>query len=147
MVTGAPSLDNALFRFLEFAGDKVLAAHNATFDIGFITAACKRFSVPFNPTLSTHETCPAIMLAIRKFDLHTVANELNAQVQFTTGIRGCRAVAYVLSYFLENLKSRLDGYPGDQRLSVSNSGPSAETLGGLPYDNTCPEPDGPSQSL
>lgn len=133
MVTGAPSLDNALFRFLEFAGDKVLAAHNATFDIGFITAACKRFSVPFNPTfIDTRNMSRAIMPAIRKFDLHTVANELNVpKFNHHRASADAGAVAYVLSYFLENLKKA--GLTDIQEINgflVSNSGPSAETLGG-----------------
>jgi DNA polymerase-3 subunit epsilon len=40
MVAGAPRLGAALPAFLEFAGDAVLVAHNAPFDIGFLKAAC-----------------------------------------------------------------------------------------------------------
>jgi DNA polymerase-3 subunit epsilon len=40
MVAGAPRLWAALPAFLEFAGDAVLVAHNAPFDIGFLKAAC-----------------------------------------------------------------------------------------------------------
>ena len=40
MVAGAPRLGAALTAFLEFAGDAVLVAHNAPFDIGFLKAAC-----------------------------------------------------------------------------------------------------------
>jgi DNA polymerase-3 subunit epsilon len=40
MVGGAPRLGTALPAFLEFAGDAVLVAHNAPFDISFLKAAC-----------------------------------------------------------------------------------------------------------
>ena len=40
IVGGAPRLGTALPAFLEFAGDAVLVAHNAPFDISFLKAAC-----------------------------------------------------------------------------------------------------------
>ena len=40
MVATAPRIGAALPAFLEFAGDAVLVAHNAPFDIGFLKAAC-----------------------------------------------------------------------------------------------------------
>lgn len=40
MVSRAPLSGPALRAFLAFAGDCVLVAHNAPFDIGFLTAAC-----------------------------------------------------------------------------------------------------------
>src|ERR1700740_3038320 len=40
MVSRAPPAAPTLRAFLAFAGDCVLVAHNAPFDIGFLTAAC-----------------------------------------------------------------------------------------------------------
>ena len=40
MVSHAPLAGPALRAFLAFAGDCVLVAHNAPFDLGFLTAAC-----------------------------------------------------------------------------------------------------------
>ncbi|WP_448629268.1 exonuclease domain-containing protein [Cellulomonas soli] len=42
MLVGAPRLAEVLPSFLEFAGDAVLVAHNAAFDIGFLKAAAAR---------------------------------------------------------------------------------------------------------
>lgn len=42
MVCDAPAIDAVLPMFLEFAGDSVLVAHNAGFDIGFLRAAAER---------------------------------------------------------------------------------------------------------
>jgi DNA polymerase III epsilon subunit family exonuclease len=40
MVSAAPPLDRVLPAFLDFARGCVLAAHNAPFDVGFLSAAC-----------------------------------------------------------------------------------------------------------
>lgn len=45
MVSDAPRIDAVLPMFLEFAGDAVLVAHNAGFDIGFLRAAAARCDI------------------------------------------------------------------------------------------------------
>ena len=47
MVCDAPTIDAVLPMFLEFAGDAVLVAHNAGFDIGFLRAAAERCEIPW----------------------------------------------------------------------------------------------------
>jgi DNA polymerase III subunit epsilon len=47
MVASAPPLATVLPGFLSFAQGCVLAAHNAPFDVGFLTAACKACDVPW----------------------------------------------------------------------------------------------------
>ena len=42
---GAPKLEDALHAFLVFAGGRLLAAHNAEFDISFIRAGCKKCGI------------------------------------------------------------------------------------------------------
>ncbi|MBE6948368.1 MAG: PolC-type DNA polymerase III [Ruminococcaceae bacterium] len=48
-VKGAPSQRDAVKSFLEFAGGRPLAAHNASFDIGFIYQAVVRYGLDFEP--------------------------------------------------------------------------------------------------
>src|SRR5437764_11342554 len=43
MVCAAPTWEQVLPAFLEFAAGAVLVAHNSGFDIGFLRAACHRF--------------------------------------------------------------------------------------------------------
>ncbi len=50
MVVGAPKEREAVEKFLEFAGDRMLIAHNAAFDVGFIRAAAARHGLPFENT-------------------------------------------------------------------------------------------------
>jgi DNA polymerase-3 subunit epsilon len=47
LVAAAPPLRTVLPVFLAFAGDCVLTAHNAPFDIGFLTAACRACGLPW----------------------------------------------------------------------------------------------------
>jgi DNA polymerase-3 subunit epsilon len=47
MVASAPPLATVLAGFLSFAQGCVLAAHNAPFDIAFLTAACKACGLPW----------------------------------------------------------------------------------------------------
>ncbi len=48
MVKGAVKEKEAVERFLQFADGKMLIAHNANFDVGFIRTVAKRHSIEFN---------------------------------------------------------------------------------------------------
>ncbi len=50
MVKGAPSIAEALRAFFDFTGDRMLVAHNANFDCGFIRAAADAVGLPFENT-------------------------------------------------------------------------------------------------
>ncbi len=45
MLKGADTEDHVTQRFLEWAGDAPMVAHNAKFDISFIEAACKKYNL------------------------------------------------------------------------------------------------------
>lgn len=52
MLVGKDSEENVTKRFLEFCGDLPLVAHNAQFDISFVTSACKKYNLgEFNNTV------------------------------------------------------------------------------------------------
>ncbi len=47
MLVDAPTIDDVLPAFLEFAGEDVILGHNVSFDLGFLYAACERLARPF----------------------------------------------------------------------------------------------------
>ncbi len=76
-VYGAPSEAEAVKTFLEFVGDRPLVAHNAAFDIGFITAAAKRSGLEFAPVyIDTLPISQALLKDIKKYKLDIVSHAL-----------------------------------------------------------------------
>ena len=74
MVKGAPDEKEAVERFLEFCGDRMLVAHNANFDISFIRRVADENSIPFdNPYLDTVALSRYINSDINKHTLDTLA--------------------------------------------------------------------------
>ena len=78
MLKGAPSQKEAVNAFLDFVGDRPLAAHNAEFDMGFIGEACRRMGRPFeNTSLDSLILAQNLLPDLGKYKLDIVANHLN----------------------------------------------------------------------
>ncbi|MGN1306981.1 MAG: exonuclease domain-containing protein, partial [Faecousia sp.] len=78
MLRGAPDISEALPDFLRFCGDRPLVAHNADFDVGFLTAACERLDIPFDPTyIDTLVLSQNLMPHLSKHKLNIVADALS----------------------------------------------------------------------
>ena len=76
-VKGAPSEKEAMEMFMEFVGDRPIIAHNAHFDVGFMTAAAKRNGLRFLPIfLDTLALSQALCQDLKRFKLDTVSNHL-----------------------------------------------------------------------
>ena len=108
MVSQAPPIGAVLPGFLAFAGGCVLTAHNAPFDVGFLTAACGtcRIGWPAFPVLDTAALARAVLgeTEVPDCKLATLASFFNA------GTRPChraladaRATADVLRGLLARL--------------------------------------------
>lgn len=77
MVKDAPSQNEAVGAFLEFAGNNVLVAHNAPFDTSFIAKACEDMGREYNYTsIDTVAISRAILTDIKNCKLDTVAKFL-----------------------------------------------------------------------
>ena len=77
-VAGAPDEAEALRKFMEFAGDRPLAAHNAYFDIGFLRAAANRNRIRFDPVfVDTLGLSRALLPELKRYKLDTVSNHLS----------------------------------------------------------------------
>ena len=78
MLKGAPSIAEVMPKFLEFCGNRILVAHNADFDTGFVRAACKELGLDY--TLTSADTlilAQNLMPQLGKFKLDVVANVLS----------------------------------------------------------------------
>ncbi len=74
MVKGAPKIKDALESFFEFTGDRLLIAHNAGFDTGFIKAAADQCGLPFeNSYLDTVSMSRYVNPELKKHKLDILA--------------------------------------------------------------------------
>ena len=74
MVRGAPKEEEAVRAFLAFAGNDLLIAHNANFDVGFIRVACERHGIEFsNAYLDTVGLSKYVNPELKNHKLDTIA--------------------------------------------------------------------------
>ena len=82
LVADAPVLAEVLPTFLEFAGDSVLVAHNAAFDVGFLKRACVTHGYPWHSPDVIDTVALARQALLRdevpNFKLSTLAHHLGA---------------------------------------------------------------------
>ena len=78
MVADAPSQSEALNAFLDWVGDRPLAAHNADFDMSFLAIGCERMGRLFhNASIDTLILAQNLLPDLGKYKLDIVANRLN----------------------------------------------------------------------
>jgi len=106
MLVGAPSQKEALQAFLDFAGDRPLAAHNAEFDMGFIAEGCRRYGLPFkNASVDSLILAQNLLPGLSKYKLDTVAEHLQLPAfQHHRASDDAATVAYMLPHFFKKLK-------------------------------------------
>ncbi|MEA4965272.1 MAG: PolC-type DNA polymerase III [Oscillospiraceae bacterium] len=77
MLRDARTIEAVLPEFLAFCGDRPLAAHNADFDVGFVSAACRRQKLSYQPVyLDTLILAQNLLPALGKYKLNIVADHL-----------------------------------------------------------------------
>ena len=78
MLKDAPDIEEVLPKFLEFCGDRPLAAHKAEFDVGFVLAACRRLSIAYDPTyIDTLIMAQNLLPELKSHKLNIVADHLS----------------------------------------------------------------------
>ena len=107
MLVGAPSQEEALRMFLDFAGDRPLAAHNAEFDMGFISAGCRKYGIPFhNPSVDSLILAQNLLPELGKYKLDIVAEYLHLPAfNHHRASDDAATVAYMLPPFFEKLEA------------------------------------------
>ena len=80
MVKDAPGQEEALNDFLDWVGDRLMAAHNASFDMGMLKRGCERIGRPFhNPSLDTLVLAQRLLPDLRRHKLDMVTKRLGLQ--------------------------------------------------------------------
>jgi DNA polymerase-3 subunit epsilon len=109
MVARAPRIADALPRFLEFAGDAVLVAHNAAFDVGHLDAAHRALvgRALERHTLCTQRLARRLLPELRRRSLDAVAAALGIACHDRhRGLGDARIAAEILCVFLERAAER-----------------------------------------
>ncbi|MFW5981175.1 MAG: PolC-type DNA polymerase III, partial [bacterium] len=111
MLEGAPDLSTVITEFLDFIGESVLVAHNASFDYGFLKAAVKSTNQASvnNPILDTLNLSRAIYPELKSHRLNKVAEHLNISLEnHHRALDDARATANILiSIFTELEKQEI----------------------------------------
>lgn len=108
MVAGAPALAEVLPSWLEFAGDAVLVAHNARFDIGFLQRACAAHGYPWPgpQVVDTVALARSVLLRdeVPNVKLSTLAHHVRSTHQANhRALSDARVTVDVLHYLLERV--------------------------------------------
>lgn len=108
MVKDAPSLEEALPEFLEFAKDSVLVAHNADFDTGFIYQKCQQLGLEYNfEKVDTLTLARIINTNLKRFSLDKVCKEMGVVLSgHHRAVNDAQATAEVFIKYLEIFKKK-----------------------------------------
>ena len=81
MVKDAETIDVVLPKVLEFVGDSIVVAHNASFDIGFIKENARKLNLKFDNTyIDTLALAKELFPNYKKYKLGIIAENLNIKV-------------------------------------------------------------------
>ena len=129
-VRGAPSQEEAVQAFLTFARGRILCAHNAGFDIGFIDEACRKYGLCFEPRyLDTLALSRALLPDLKGHRLNNLADFFSLP-DFNHHRASDDAVTagFVLTKLFERLKkdgitdlSQINTYVGQVRAGVKKN--------------------------
>ncbi|WP_372714893.1 exonuclease domain-containing protein, partial [Ilyobacter sp.] len=110
MVKGEPSIETVLPEFLEFAGDATLVAHNARFDMGFLTRDVKRYTdiKDYNPSvIDTLQWARDLLPDLRGHGLKSVTKKLGVALEnHHRAVDDSQATANMFAIFLEKFMEK-----------------------------------------
>ena len=131
MVASSPNIDVILPKFLEFCGDSVMVAHNASFDMGFITQKARErgYDIDFT-VIDTVSMSRALLPELSKYKLDTVAKALGVSLENhhrAVDDAGCTAEIFI------KLIKKLDEKGIDTLAKLNEIGkPSMEAIRKMP---------------
>lgn len=108
MVKDAPTIEEILPKFLEFTKDTILVAHNAKFDISFISHFAKELKLEFKPkVMDTLVIARELYTSVENHKLGTLAEFLGITLEGAhRAINDTRATAKVFLRMLKDAKKK-----------------------------------------
>lgn len=105
MVETAPDVDIVLRKFLEWAQDDILVAHNAAFDMGFLNVGYQKIGLnkATNPVIDTLEVARLLFPEFKNHRLNTLAKKFDIELtQHHRAIYDAEATGYILIKLLKD---------------------------------------------
>nr|WP_297937649.1 PolC-type DNA polymerase III [uncultured Lachnoclostridium sp.] len=108
MVMDSPKIDVILPEFLEFCGDAILVAHNASFDVGFINKKAEFLGIETDFTVVDTVGIARLLLShLSRFKLNVVAKELGISLEnHHRAVDDAGATAEIFVKFIEMLEEK-----------------------------------------
>lgn len=108
MVIESPDIETILPQFLEFAGDGVLVAHNAGFDIGFIEQNCRYQEIaPHFVYVDTVALARVLLPTLSRYKLNVVAKALGIPLEnHHRAVDDAKATAEIFMKFVQMLREQ-----------------------------------------
>lgn len=108
MVKEAPGIETVLPEFIQWCDDAVMVAHNASFDIGFVTQKAKELNMETNFTvIDTVSMSRAVLPELRNYKLDTVAKKLGVSLEnHHRAVDDAGATAEIFLHLIKRLESR-----------------------------------------
>ncbi|MDN5709434.1 MAG: PolC-type DNA polymerase III, partial [Planococcus sp. (in: firmicutes)] len=103
MVRNAPEVEEVIREYHEWAGDHIMVAHNASFDMGFLYVAYKKYGIDkTHATIDTLELARMLHPEMKNHRLNTLAKKFNIELtQHHRAIYDTEATAYLLTHLLK----------------------------------------------
>lgn len=108
MVMDSPIIDVILPQFLEFCEGCILVAHNASFDVGFITKKAEQLGITTDFTvIDTVSMARVLLPTLSKYKLNIVAKELGISLEnHHRAVDDAGATAEIYVKFIQMLKEK-----------------------------------------
>ena len=108
MVKDAETIDKVFPKILEFVGDSIIVAHNASFDVGFLKHNAKLLGCEFNNTyIDTLPLAKDLFPDLKKYKLGKIADSLGIEVDVAhRALADVDTTVKVFNVMLKKLKDK-----------------------------------------
>ena len=108
MVRDAETIDKVFPKILEFVGDSIIVAHNASFDVGFLKHNAKLLGYEFNNTyIDTLPLAKDLFPDLKKYKLGKIADSLGIEVDVAhRALADVDTTVKVFNVMLKKLKDK-----------------------------------------